>query len=195
MGTSGIVLTTFAPLLLGIFFDRFGPRALCSLGLLLNSIGAAMIGIGINSLLLPGFMLIAVGGPASQISSLHLGALFEKRQGLAISLLSASFQISFLVFPLFKFLALPLSQMFTFYAFVLFFACIVSVIIWPDSPVSIDDSSAASTSDEDLTSEESSEGKNIGCSNIVLTRPVSTPAHKTTCSLYPSFMNQFWSYV
>lgn len=132
-------------LLLGIVFDKFGPRVTKSISLVLLIIGALLMGSAhyrINGegpdLLLMGMVLVGFSGPGIQLSGIHISNLFPEATALVACFIVGGLQLSFLIFTLFDLaytqLGLAKSTIFEVYTVVVFLSLIGTVLTEPDTP-------------------------------------------------------------
>ncbi len=131
-----------APLLLGVLLDAYGPRMCSALSILLVMCGFLLFAASTPALPthLPAVILIAFGGPGVQSSIIHLSNLYPAAKATVTSIITGSFNLSFIVFFLFdriwdKF-GLTYQQIFLGYSAVCLVALIVSLLLWPDQPFS-----------------------------------------------------------
>uniref|UniRef100_K3WGB5 Major facilitator superfamily (MFS) profile domain-containing protein n=1 Tax=Globisporangium ultimum (strain ATCC 200006 / CBS 805.95 / DAOM BR144) TaxID=431595 RepID=K3WGB5_GLOUD len=134
-------------LVLGLVFDRFGPRFTKVLSLALIIIGAVLMGkaqYGASvDLLLPGMTLLGFAGPGVQLSGIHLSNLFPEAKALVTCFIVGALQLSFFVFTVFDLLyeraGVSKEAIFNGYAFVLFLTLIGSAIMDPDAPFELNE--------------------------------------------------------
>jgi MFS family permease len=133
------------PLVLGFILDSYGPRACSVVSILLITAGSTMFGMSNEDnmpLFIPGMCLIAFGGPGTQNAIIHLSNLFPEWKATATSFIVGSFQLSFIVFLVFDTLwstmKFSYSTLFTGYALVCAVNVVVSLVLWPDEPFSME---------------------------------------------------------
>ncbi|GFH49247.1 hypothetical protein CTEN210_05723 [Chaetoceros tenuissimus] len=95
-------LACFSQLFLGFLQDRYSPKV-CSL------ISNTLVGFGCfvffskqieMYMIYVGAALIGIGGPGVQLSLIHLSNLYPGRENTALSFMTGTINLSFLVFPL-----------------------------------------------------------------------------------------------
>ncbi|TYZ68596.1 hypothetical protein PybrP1_005494 [[Pythium] brassicae (nom. inval.)] len=129
-------------LVLGLFFDRFGPRYTKVLSLALLIVGALLMGHARYGapvdVLLPGMALIGFAGPGVQLSGIHLSNLFPDAKALVTCCVVGALQLSFFIFTLFGLLyahaGASLAAIFRGYALVLLLTLLGSWALDPDAP-------------------------------------------------------------
>ncbi|RLN65219.1 hypothetical protein BBJ29_007655 [Phytophthora kernoviae] len=132
-------------LLLGLVFDKFGPRVTKSISLVLLIIGALLMGnahFRINGegpdLLLIGMVLVGFSGPGIQLSGIHMSNLFPEATALVACFIVGGLQLSFLIFSLFDLaymnLGMAKTTIFEIYACVVFLSLIGTLLTEPDMP-------------------------------------------------------------
>lgn len=103
MFTVAAVSTNVAALPVGTILDRFGPRACGLLGAGFLAAGALVLAYeqrlpaAVDGLLW-GYLLLALGGPFTYISSFQLSNAFPRRAGLVLALLTGAFDASSALF-------------------------------------------------------------------------------------------------
>ena len=145
---------------------------------------------------------------AAQIGSVHLSGLFAKRSAFVLSIMTGSFQISFLIFPLFKSMGLPLMAMCVPYAIILAILALSALLFYPDTvvtPISLRetagerDTSAIADTIEAGEAHNSIEPSNENTDAVDITEscagwPRPTPSGMATRDVYPSMKQQMWSW-
>ena len=106
MFTVAAVSTNVAALPIGAILDTFGPRVCGLLGSLLLAAGALLMSVA-GSLrafdgYLVGYLLLALGGPFTFISSFHLSNAFPRHSGLVLALLTGAFDASSALFLVYR---------------------------------------------------------------------------------------------
>ena len=104
--TAATVATNVAALPTGAFLDRFGPRNCTLLGAAFLAVGSVLLACAqapgvvavVGDPYLVGYLLLALGGPATSISGFHLSNAFPARSGLILALLTGAFDSSSAVF-------------------------------------------------------------------------------------------------
>lgn len=95
-------LACFSQLFLGFVQDRYSPKV-CSI------ISNTLVGFGCFVfvskqievyMIYVGAALIGIGGPGVQLSLIHLSNLYPERENTALSFMTGTINLSFLVFPL-----------------------------------------------------------------------------------------------
>ncbi len=107
MFTVAAVGTNVAALPIGAILDTLGPRVCGILGSVLLTIGATLFAFAWQLPFdgyLPGYLLLALGGPFVFISSFQLSNAFPKNSGLILALLTGAFDSSSAVFLLYRIL-------------------------------------------------------------------------------------------
>lgn len=133
------------PLVMGVALDNCGPRV-CSI-LSISLIGIGCLGFGVSNdsypLFIPAMCLIAIGGPGVLNATIHLSNLFPTLRSTTTAIITGSFQFSFLVFFVFDELwvewHLNYTVLFGSYFVVCVVNCIISTIIWPDQPYTVEE--------------------------------------------------------
>jgi hypothetical protein len=105
MFTTAAVATNVCALPVGAILDLYGPRISGVIGSLLLAIGALLLAL--DALLpfdgyLPGYTLLALGGPFVFISSFQLSNTFPARSGLILALLTGAFDSSSAIFLFYR---------------------------------------------------------------------------------------------
>lgn len=105
MFTVAAVGTNIAALPIGAILDNFGPRVCGIIGSILLFCGAAILAYSqhmpFDGLLL-GYLLLALGGPFTFISSFQLSNAFPQRSGLILALLTGAFDASSALFLIYR---------------------------------------------------------------------------------------------
>lgn len=154
-------------LVLGLFFDRFGPRYTKVLSLALIVIGAVLMGKATyrggydgdactqTDYLLPGMALIGFSGPGVQLSGIHLSNLFPEAKALVTCFIVGALQLSFFIFTLFDLLyehaGISKEAIFNGYAFVVLLTLIGSWVVDPDTPFELQERARRNTEHELLS--------------------------------------------
>ncbi|KAI1003098.1 hypothetical protein K3495_g5105 [Podosphaera aphanis] len=105
MFTLAAVGTNVAALPIGALLDRYGPKICCYICSVLLTCGAFFFAYGKE---LPfdgylfGYLLIALGGSFSYMSSLHLSNAFPKYSGTILALFAGSFDSSSSIFLIYR---------------------------------------------------------------------------------------------
>ena len=125
----------------GSILDRFGPKRTGILGSLLFLLGCVGFVTSLLShqwdLVIPAFMLLALGGPAIFLSTLHLSQALPRFSSLIMALLSGGFDMSVLVFLLFNVLAnqfgIDASKLFLYYLVVPICVLVYNILLMPNT--------------------------------------------------------------
>ncbi|ETI47968.1 hypothetical protein F441_07884 [Phytophthora nicotianae CJ01A1] len=146
--TMAVSSSMWSNLLLGLVFDKFGPRVTKSISLVLLITGALLMGNahyrenseGID-LLLYGMILVGFSGPGIQLSGIHMSNLFPEATALVACFIVGGLQLSFLIFTLFDLacvhLEMSMVTIFEVYAGVVFLSLIGTVLTEPDTPFEV----------------------------------------------------------
>jgi MFS family permease len=105
MFTSAAVGTNVAALPIGAILDNFGPRVCGLIGSILLSIGALLFSFAWQldfDAYIPGYLVLALGGPFVFISSFQLSNTFPKHSGLILALLTGAFDASSALFLIYR---------------------------------------------------------------------------------------------
>lgn len=105
MFTVAAVSTNVAALPVGTVLDHFGPRISGIIGAVLLTAGALLMAFERNMPfdgLLFGYLLLALGGPFTYISSFQLSNAFPRHSGLILALLTGSFDASSALFLVYR---------------------------------------------------------------------------------------------
>ncbi|SPQ18209.1 967c146d-b306-4efe-8dbe-2347e593ce2e [Thermothielavioides terrestris] len=131
MFTIAVVATNVAALPVGAILDHYGPRVCGLLGSLLLAFGAVLMAfesrLPIDGLML-GYLLLALGGPFTFMSSFQLSNAFPRHSGLILALLTAAFDASSAVFLIFHFAYRATEGAFTRRTFFLVYLIVPAVI-------------------------------------------------------------------
>jgi len=129
-------------LFLGVILDKFGVKATTTVSCFIFLVGGLMLAVsnipkGEIDLLLPGFVLISIGGPGLQLATQLVADLFRNR-GMVISSLTWAFNVSpglyLLLNELTKHNLLSSRQPFLYvYAFLAGVFALVNPFFWPNS--------------------------------------------------------------
>lgn len=131
-----------APLLLGIVLDAYGPRICSVISISIVMLGFLLFGASSEGFpaFLPAVVLIAFGGPGVQSSIIHLSNLYPTHKATITSVITGSFNLSFIVFFVFDRLwalaGLSYQVIFLSYGAVCVVALGISLLLWPDKPFS-----------------------------------------------------------
>lgn len=108
MFTIAAVATNVVALPVGAILDHYGPRACALLGSLFLASGALLMAFesrlaaeSFDGLLL-GYLLLALGGPFTYISSFQLSNAFPRHSGFILALLTGAFDASSALFLLYR---------------------------------------------------------------------------------------------
>lgn len=105
MFTIAAVGTNVAALPIGAILDNFGPQVCGLIGSVLLAVGAVFFAfageISFDGYI-PGYLLLALGGPFIFISSFQLSNTFPKHSGLILALLTGAFDSSSAIFLLYR---------------------------------------------------------------------------------------------
>lgn len=135
----------FGSLVTGMILDYFGPRICSALSLLGVTAGMSILGLSAWNRIafenyLAAMILIGFSGPGVQVALFHLSNLFPKYESTISVLISGTFQLGFLVFLVFKKLndwfGITLFMICNVYSFVLLVLSVLSVLSWPNTPLS-----------------------------------------------------------
>ena len=140
MFTIAAVSTNVAALPIGTILDKYGPRVCGIIGSICIAIGALLFSFGSHipgDGYIPGYLLLALGGPFIFISSFQLSNTFPHRSGLILALLTGAFDSSSALFLLFRVLyersggKVNTQKLFLAYLVVPVFILVVQVFIMP----------------------------------------------------------------
>ncbi|KAF4123335.1 Major Facilitator Superfamily [Geosmithia morbida] len=105
MFTVAAVGTNVAALPVGAILDRFGPRVCGLVGSVFLASGALLLSyaqhLAFDGFLL-GYLLLALGGPFTFISSFQLSNAFPRQSGLILALLTGAFDSSSAIFLIYR---------------------------------------------------------------------------------------------
>lgn len=137
--TVGVFCNNAAPLLTGIFLDKFGPKLTSLLSVFLFMGGCALFMIPKPQAYVPAFALLGFAGPGIYVSIMHLNNLFPGRQATVLSFFSGTFTVSNFVFKVFRILSeqnewFNLAHLFICFILVLVPFFLVGGIFWPNKP-------------------------------------------------------------
>lgn len=107
MFTIAAVATNVVALPVGTILDAYGPRVCGFIGSILLAIGSAVFAFAQKLPFdgyVPGYLLLALGGPFIFLSSFHLSNAFVTRSGLILSMLTGAFDASSALFLIFRLL-------------------------------------------------------------------------------------------
>ncbi|CAI5746720.1 unnamed protein product [Peronospora destructor] len=146
--TMAVSSSMWSNLMLGLVFDKFGPRVTKSVSLVLLITGALLMGNAHyrvdaegHDLVLYGMVLVGFSGPGIQLSSIHMSNLFPEATALVACFIVGGLQLSFLIFTLFNLaymhLEMSMAMVFEIYAGALFLSLIGTLVTEPDIPFEI----------------------------------------------------------
>ncbi|KAK7988957.1 hypothetical protein PG989_009272 [Apiospora arundinis] len=105
MFTTAAVATNVAALPVGAILDHFGPRVSGCLGAMFLALGAVVMSFAkrlpFDGFLL-GYLLLALGGPFTYISSFQLSNAFPRHSGFILALLTGAFDASSALFLVYR---------------------------------------------------------------------------------------------
>ncbi|KAK8049807.1 major facilitator superfamily domain-containing protein [Apiospora phragmitis] len=105
MFTTAAVATNVAALPVGAILDHFGPRVSGCLGAIFLALGAVVMSFAktlpFDGFLL-GYLLLALGGPFTYISSFQLSNAFPRHSGFILALLTGAFDASSALFLVYR---------------------------------------------------------------------------------------------
>ncbi|KFA61666.1 hypothetical protein S40285_07838 [Stachybotrys chlorohalonatus IBT 40285] len=105
MFTVAAVGTNVAALPVGAILDHFGPRVCGIIGSIFLFSGSLLMAYAHTlhfDALLPGYLLLALGGPFTFISSFQLSNAFPRHSGLILALLTGAFDASSALFLIYR---------------------------------------------------------------------------------------------
>ncbi|KAL4917137.1 major facilitator superfamily domain-containing protein [Aspergillus aurantiobrunneus] len=130
--TTAAVATNVSALPVGTILDTYGPRVCGIIGSIFLFVGALLLAFA-NRLPLdayvPGYLLLALGGPFIFISSFHLSNTFPARSGLILSALTGAFDASSALFLIFRLINDKTSGFFSSHRFFLVYLVIPVLIL------------------------------------------------------------------
>ncbi|KAI1437991.1 FMP42 protein [Xylaria sp. CBS 124048] len=131
MFTVAAVATNVAALPVGAILDHYGPRVCGLLGAIFLALGATLMAFAPQvpfDALLPGYLLLALGGPFTYLSSLQLSNAFPQRSGLILALLTGAFDASSALFLLYRVIFEKTDGAFGLHAFFLTYLAVPAMI-------------------------------------------------------------------
>mmetsp|Transcript_30208 Transcript_30208/g.77559 ORF Transcript_30208/g.77559 Transcript_30208/m.77559 type:complete len:538 (-) Transcript_30208:873-2486(-) len=141
VSTLGIAANALCKLPLGIFLDRYGPRATSIVGSILLIGGSLAMAWGDKqSVAVQGtaYFCLGASGPFIQMSCFQFSNLFPLMKSSIISFMITLFELSTGVFYLFnvanRSLGAGREALFTLYAGVGIFTLVTAAALWPDAP-------------------------------------------------------------
>jgi MFS family permease len=137
--TAGVFANNAAPLITGIFVDKFGPKLTSLASVFLFAIGCGLFVIPSPNVYLPAFMLLGFSGPGIYVSIMHLNNLFPGHQAKVLNFFSGTFTVSNFVFKVFRILNedngwFTIPRLFIILVVVLVPFFLLGAIIWPNKP-------------------------------------------------------------
>jgi len=140
--TVGVFANNAAPLLTGLFLDKFGPKLTSLASVFLFMCGCGLFAIPSPNAYLPGFGLLGFAGPGIYVSIMHLNNLFPGHQATVLSFFSGTFTVSNFVFKVFRMMSeqrawFDLAHLFVCFILVLVPFFLVGAIFWPNKPFTI----------------------------------------------------------
>ncbi|KAL4878296.1 major facilitator superfamily domain-containing protein [Aspergillus karnatakaensis] len=105
MFTIAAVATNVSALPVGTILDTYGPRVCGIIGSMLLFVGALLLTLANRiptDVYIPGYLLLALGGPFIFIPSFQLSNTFPARSGLILSALTGAFDASSALFLIFR---------------------------------------------------------------------------------------------
>jgi len=137
--TVGVFSNNAAPLLTGIFLDKFGPKLTSLLSVVIFMGGCGLFTIPNSQAYAPAFALLGFSGPGIYVAIMHLNNLFPGYQATVLSFFSGTFTVSNFVFKVFRILNqqkgwFSLAHLFGCYIVILFPVFLVGGIFWPNKP-------------------------------------------------------------
>ena len=140
MFTTAAVATNVCALPVGTVLDKYGPRISGIVGSLLLAIGSLLLAFAVQlpfDAYIPGYVLLALGGPFVFISSFQLSNTFPRHSGLILALLTGAFDSSSAIFLFYRLIytatngAFTPQKLFSIYLIVPLFILIVQIFIMP----------------------------------------------------------------
>ncbi|KAK7923956.1 hypothetical protein PG985_006010 [Apiospora marii] len=132
MFTTAAVATNVAALPVGAILDHFGPRVSGCLGAMFLSLGAVVLSFAkrlpFDGFLL-GYLLLALGGPFTYISSFQLSNAFPRHSGFILALLTGAFDASSALFLVYRIIFEQTGGSFGHDKFFLFYLVVPVVIV------------------------------------------------------------------
>ena len=125
---------------MGIILDRFGPKVSSTIGSALVLGGAILFAVSDPPRLdtfIPGYLLIAIGGPPIVFSFMHISNLFPENKGTVITMLNVALDASSLIFVVLGSLYSAFPQTLNYKSIFLAFAAlpllslVVGFFLWP----------------------------------------------------------------
>jgi len=152
--TIGVFANNAAPLLTGIFLDKFGPKLTSLASVVLFMSGCALFLISSPQAYVPGFALLGFSGPGIYVSIMHLNNLFPGNQALVLSFFSGTFTVSNFVFKVFKIMNgnndwFTLAHLFICFIVILVPFFLIGGIFWPNKPFQLASKSVRNINDEE----------------------------------------------
>lgn len=142
MFTIAAVSTNVVALPVGTILDRFGPRVSGITGACLIAVGAVLFALAQQlpfDGFIPGYLLLALGGPFIFISSFQLSNTFPQYSGLILALLTGAFDTSSAIFLFYRLLyqatdgAFSIKKFFLVYLIVPVYILMAQVFVMPSS--------------------------------------------------------------
>jgi hypothetical protein len=140
MFTIAAVVTNVSALPVGTILDAYGPRVSGIIGSFCLAIGALLFATAHKLPFdgyIPGYLLLALGGPFVFITSFHLSNTFPARSGLILSMLTGAFDASSALFLIFRLLnehtdgRVSITNFFAVYLIVPVFIMVAQIFIMP----------------------------------------------------------------
>lgn len=140
MFTTAAVATNVCALPVGTVLDKYGPRVSGIVGSVLLAIGSLLLAFAVQvpfDAYIPGYVLLALGGPFVFISSFQLSNTFPRHSGLILALLTGAFDSSSAIFLFYRLIytatngAFTPPKLFSVYLVVPLFIFIVQIFIMP----------------------------------------------------------------
>ncbi|KAF7559588.1 hypothetical protein G7046_g4554 [Stylonectria norvegica] len=132
MFTVAAVGTNVAALPVGAILDTFGPRVCGVMSSVLLAAGALLMA-NFRTLpfdaLLPGYLLLALGGPFTFISSFQLSNAFPRHSGFILALLTGAFDASSALFLVYRIIFNATAGAFDLHRFFIFFLAVPVAIL------------------------------------------------------------------
>ena len=105
MFTVAAVVTNVCALLVGAILDSYGPRVTGIIGSVLFGLGCLVFALASDLPFdgyIPGYLLLALGGPFVFISAFQLSNTFPSHSGLILSMLTGAFDSSSAIFLIYR---------------------------------------------------------------------------------------------